>query len=453
MTEHVLSTWVLTYAAHGALFTALAAVAERTRWGAAPSRRDAFWKFALVGAFLTSTIFVAAGSAPSGAAVRLSPHAVIAPAVQTAGVFWLAVGWIAVSAALALRAARAWYLGVRSAGRRRVIRDGPTRAILAAILGSAADRVTLTCSRTLDVPVAFAREICVPIRAFRELPHDELRALLAHEAAHVVRRDAGWLMIAAAVRTLAWWQPLTLFAAARLRLAMELCCDEQAAGGPSERAALARCLVTVAGWNVQDHGPALAAMASRGSALRRRLESLLDDGPRRDRRVRPWLSIAAVALPAVWLAPVVTMAGLARVPATAARLVHPAHASVAPAPLDRPGRQRAAPEPAARSSKRVAAAAATPPVGPEHAAIPEIAHDEPHAVAPESASSGPTLEPAAGAPPESTSLRDAIAAVRITPEPVPSRTRFDVSDLERRSLPWIMLLRNTPSFDPRRPRY
>ena len=39
--EHILTTWLLTYAAHGAMFTALAFVAERTRWGAVASRRDA----------------------------------------------------------------------------------------------------------------------------------------------------------------------------------------------------------------------------------------------------------------------------------------------------------------------------------------------------------------------------------------------------------------------------
>ena len=32
--EHILTTWLLTYAVHGAMFTALAFVAERTRWGA-----------------------------------------------------------------------------------------------------------------------------------------------------------------------------------------------------------------------------------------------------------------------------------------------------------------------------------------------------------------------------------------------------------------------------------
>ena len=190
MTEHIVTAWILTYAVHGAIFTALAAAAERTCWGAVASRRDAFWKLALVGGILTSTVFVAAGSAPAGAAVHLSPQGVIAPALTSDGVFWLATGWMAITAILALRTARAWRLGLRHAGRRHVIRRGPAPVLLQEILGPAADRVTLSCSRTLGVPVAFAREICVPIRALRELPDDELRALLAHEAAHVVRRDA-----------------------------------------------------------------------------------------------------------------------------------------------------------------------------------------------------------------------------------------------------------------------
>ncbi|HLB84123.1 MAG TPA: M56 family metallopeptidase, partial [Steroidobacteraceae bacterium] len=291
MTEHILTTWLLTYAVHGALFAALAAVAERTRWGAVASRRDAFWKLALVGGIVTSTVFVAAGSAPAGAAVHLSPQGFIAPALTSDGVFWLATGWMAITAILALRTARAWRLGVRHAGRRRVIRRGRATVLLQEILGPAADRVTLSCSRTLGVPVAFAREICVPVRALRELPDDEFRALLAHEAAHVVRRDAAWLMIAAAVRALGWWQPLNLVAASRLRLAMELCCDERAAAEPPQRAALARCLIKVAEWNVRDDGAVLATMASRGSALRRRLESLLDDAPRRRRTVGPWLAV------------------------------------------------------------------------------------------------------------------------------------------------------------------
>src|SRR3954466_9528146 len=102
MTEHILTTWLLTYAVHAAMFTALAFVAERTRWGAVASRRDAFWKLALVGGIVTSTVFVAAGSAPAGAAVHLSPRGLIAPALTSDGVAWLATGWMVITAVLAL---------------------------------------------------------------------------------------------------------------------------------------------------------------------------------------------------------------------------------------------------------------------------------------------------------------------------------------------------------------
>jgi Zn-dependent protease with chaperone function len=429
--EHILTTWLLTYAAHGAMFTALAFVAERTRWGAVASRRDAFWKLALVGGVVTSTVFVAAGSAPSGAAVRLSPQGAIAPALDSDGVFWLATAWMAITALLALRAGHAWRLGIRHVGRRRVIRRGPAPALLREILGPAADRVTLSCSRTLRVPVALAREICVPVRALRELPHDELRALLAHEAAHVVRRDTAWLAIAATVRALGWWQPLNLVAAARLRLAMELCCDERAAAEPHERAALARCLITVAEWSVEEC-PGFAAMASRGSALRRRLETLLDDAPRRHRRKGPWLAVTSVAVPAVCLLPVVTTADLSRVPAAAAQLVRHAQVPEAPVAGAVPATGRADPRPAPRSSKTAAAA---PPIAAatDRTAVPEIAVDKRPAATPESMFAGLDLESEAAPAPPSSRLRDAIAAARITPEPAP-RTWLDVPDRERGAL-------------------
>src|SRR5438105_878748 len=125
MMERILTSWLLTYAAHSAMLTALALVAERTRWGAIASRRDAFWKLALVGGIATSTLFVLAGSAPTGAAVRLSAQGATLPALNSDGVFWIAASWMAITALLALRAGRAWWLGRSHVGRRRVIRRGP----------------------------------------------------------------------------------------------------------------------------------------------------------------------------------------------------------------------------------------------------------------------------------------------------------------------------------------
>jgi hypothetical protein len=320
--------------------------------------------------------------------------------------------------------------------------------------------VTCSCRRTQSVPVAFAREICVPVRALRELPDAELRALLAHEAAHVVRRDAVWLMIAAAVRALGWWQPLNLVAAARLRLAMELCCDERAAADPSQRAALARCLIKVAEWNVRpgnDDGAVLATMASRGSALRRRLESLLDAAPRRRRAVSPWLAVTTVAVPVVCLEPLVTIASLSRVPAAAARLVRHASAPgvpAAPAARSVPFPRVAEARPAARRSPRAAAAPPSAVVA-DRAAAPEIALDEPPlAATPEPMPSAAGLERVAASAVPATRLRDAIAAARIPPEPAASRTRFvDIPDLEWRVWSWIRGQRGTAVLDPQRPKY
>jgi beta-lactamase regulating signal transducer with metallopeptidase domain len=447
MAGHFATTWLLTYAAHCALLTAIAAVFERTPWGAPPPRRDAVWKVALVGGIASATVFVALGAAPSGAAVRVPAAVVMAPQADDAsGIPWVTVVWIAVTAALAFRALRAWGAGVRSAGRRRVIRQGAARAALDAILGPAAGRVALTCSRTLSVPVAFRREICVPVRALRELPHDELRALLAHEAAHVMRRDAEWLIVSALVRTLGWWQPLHVVAASRLRLAMELCCDERAAIGQPERDALARCLVTVAGWNVRDDGAALAAIAGGGPALRRRLASLLGETPRE--QPRPWLGVA-VTLPAIWLAPMIVIADVARLPAAGlvARALTSAAAvpvPTAPTPSDRLERRKKPVPPATRVDPQTPADAGEGSSQAEDAGPPvaDVLLPPTEPSAPLSTLVAPIAHP---------SLRAVIAAARVAPAPPPPNHRFGVSKEERRDLSWIRFLRSMPSFEPNRP--
>ena len=173
-------------------------------------------------------------------------------------------------------------------------------------------------------------------------------------------------------------------------------------------------------------------MASRGSALRRRLESLLDDAQRRHRRKGPWLAVTSVAVPAVCLLPVVTTADLSRVPAAAARLVRHAQVPEAPVAGAVPALGRADLRRAPRSSKTAAAA---PPIAAatDRTAVPEIAVDKPSAATLESMLAGPGLEPEAAPAPPSTRLRDAIAATRITPEPAP-RTWLDVPDHERGAL-------------------
>jgi len=152
-------------------------------------------------------------------------------------------------------------------------------------------------------------EICVPVRVLRDLSGAEQRALLAHETAHLLRHDGAWLFAAAVLQTVAWWQPLTRVAAARLRQSMELCCDDWAASRLPDRMALAECLVKVGEWGVLvPRGVQLAAFAMHGSALRERVERLIDTDRFESRAGRgAWL--AALLLFAVFaLAPRVTLA-------------------------------------------------------------------------------------------------------------------------------------------------
>jgi TonB family protein len=54
----------------------------------------------------------------------------------------------------------------------------------------------------------------------------QLRAVLLHESAHVLRRDCLAKYIAQATRALLWWNPLAWMTAARLNREQELACDD-----------------------------------------------------------------------------------------------------------------------------------------------------------------------------------------------------------------------------------
>ena len=68
--------------------------------------------------------------------------------------------------------------------------------------------------------------LLLPDRLVSELQQDELDALLAHEVAHVRRRDHWVRLVEIAATALFWWYPLTWWARRALRRAEERCCDE-----------------------------------------------------------------------------------------------------------------------------------------------------------------------------------------------------------------------------------
>jgi hypothetical protein len=450
--------WVLTYLLHSTVLILVAWVLAHSGWGRASSAGDAIWKCALAGALVTATLQQAAGAAVS-LAVPIYPQASVAPIdsdspVRDGGVPWLALAWAATTGLAAARLAHGWYRLSRAAGRRRILPSGPLRRELDALLLSAGvtRRITLSCSRRLAVPRAFGmREICVPVRALRDLSQAEQRALLAHEVAHLLRRDGVWLFAAALLQALTWWQPLMRIAVVRLRQSMELCCDDWAASRLPDPMALAECLVKVGEWGVTLDGFPVAAFAARGSVLRERVERLIDAESidRRSRRT-PWLA-AAPLLIVLGLAPRVT---LTEPPifrsSIAPEVIVPARQPGLAAPVIEPGR------PAVRKAKsapsgsgRLPDLSAPPPRSePLPSAVEEVAASS----AASEVSSIITMADPLVRPPAT--LRIASRAARLIPAP-PARLPLivDQPDLQRRVDVWLQYDRRNPSFDPLKPSY
>lgn len=150
----------------------------------------------------------------------------------------------------------------------------------------------LSRAGAVATPIAFGLlrpEICLPMRAC-ELGDSSLRALLAHEIAHLRRGDPAWTWFAAALHALFPWQLLLHAARRRWTHLVELRCDAIAAE-QSSATDVARCLLDVAEWlRPGAPQPALAlGMAARPSSLRERVEAaLLGAGGR-----SPWRAIGA----------------------------------------------------------------------------------------------------------------------------------------------------------------
>jgi beta-lactamase regulating signal transducer with metallopeptidase domain len=83
------------------------------------------------------------------------------------------------------------------------------------------------CAAASTPLVLSAREICLPERAM-ELDQDALEAVLAHELAHIERRDGFWLNCALVLQALLWFQPLNRKARAKLQESAELAADDRA---------------------------------------------------------------------------------------------------------------------------------------------------------------------------------------------------------------------------------
>ncbi len=362
------TAWLLTYALHSTLFLALAWLASR-RLSRRARLEEAVWRFALLAGLVTATVQLAAGweplagrwtlEAPAATsssytatarelpAAPMPPIAVRATApvqpsrpLPEAAPAWcvdLRVAALGLWAFGALLLAMRWswsYLRLQRRLRARPeVIGGGVFSLLGRLSGEIglAPLVRLTCSSRIPVPVALGvlrPEICVPLRALSHLEPEQQEGMLAHELAHLVRRDPFWLAFGRLLTGIFFFQPLNRVACRRLRELSERLCDEWAVERTGRPLSLARCLAEVAGWSVAPlRELPVPSMADRPSGLARRIRHLLDDARSPERRVRPlWLGagMLAVLVAVAAAAPGVYAASKQPTPAEPAAAVEPA---------------------------------------------------------------------------------------------------------------------------------
>lgn len=261
--------WLLNYLLHSTVLLLSALVV--TAWLRHRVRMaEILWRAALITPFLTATL---ASIRPAGqAAIPGGPAATVwwVPSHQGEIPAWMGflIGVWLVGAPIGLarlfvaRARLSRLLASRQVADRTVLRNR--------LPEWSGDRIRISISRVVGSPVALGfRELCLPELALTALTDEELRAVVAHEMAHLERRDAFWLGIGAVLQCMMFVQPLNLIARRRLRDIAEYLCDDRAAQVASP-VAFASALATVAAWTAsQPPLEALAMMGQESLALRR----------------------------------------------------------------------------------------------------------------------------------------------------------------------------------------
>jgi beta-lactamase regulating signal transducer with metallopeptidase domain len=307
-----LAGWILTYLVHSTVILAAAwLIASRRR--VSDSVRDVLWKSAIVGGIVTATIQMSATRAPLGGQWRLAgritpPSAakvriLVTPArlepqrskLRLVAVPPWAPGWTIALVPIFVAAAGVGLLWFAFASTRtnailedRESLDRTPLDVRLEMLRQRAgidDAIRLTASDAIASPVALAGdEVCLPRRALLELTPAEQDSMLAHEVAHLVRRDPQWLVVARVIELVFFFQPLNRLARHRMQEVAEYLCDDWAVERTSRPVNLAKCLAAVAEWvrrGPSASGPRLHPMSAMvetgGSPLVRRVSRILSD--------------------------------------------------------------------------------------------------------------------------------------------------------------------------------
>jgi len=316
----VICIWLATYFLHSTLLMLAAWIATRR----VPSRLDALaeliWRAALILPAATAlaqqlSTSVIVPDATGFGAITYVPQALAASRVPDtvwigAATLWMLGAFLGLARLFVMRRDLLRCIAERSPLPRLHARE------LQSLPGVRSANISLVSG--LSIPLALAREICLPAWMIHQMSAPELRAVVAHELAHVRRGDARWRPMTAVIARVFFFQPLNWMAASRLRELSECICDDEAIAATSSSISLATALAAVA-TRATRHSAQMAlapAMGARESLTLRRVTRILSDTrphpsrPVEISKARQAAVVLVVAAVAIVFAPRVTLPAL-----------------------------------------------------------------------------------------------------------------------------------------------
>jgi len=118
----------------------------------------------------------------------------------------------------------------------------------------------------------FRPVVLLPVRALTGLTEDQIKAVIAHELAHIRRLDCFVNLFQIATETLLFYHPAVWWMSQRVRAERENCCDDEAIAICGDAVNYARALTLMEEWRT---APALMMAANR-SPLAERVVRLLE---------------------------------------------------------------------------------------------------------------------------------------------------------------------------------
>lgn len=207
---------------------------------------------------------VAFAPAPTGAVPNVDAYAVCG---------W---AWLAGAAAFQVRLALAWF---RATQLRRVgtaLLEPAWQAELATLGARLGLRraVRVFASNRIEVPALvgwFEPVVLVPAGALVQLTPDQLRAVLAHELAHLARFDPWVNALQSVIESLLFFHPAVWWLSTRIREEREYCCDDLAVEIVRDPIGYARALTSLESLRRQESA---LVLSSHGGSLMQRIRRI-----------------------------------------------------------------------------------------------------------------------------------------------------------------------------------